>query len=68
MYECPECQKCGKTYPEIIMHFNAYDKKFYIYAGEMYLNDIKYKDVEKAIAEYLDYCTIILKELEKTNA
>jgi hypothetical protein len=41
--------------PEIIMHYNAYDKRYYIYAGrDTYLYDTQSK--EQAIAQFNRWC------------
>ncbi len=56
--------------PEIIMYYNVYDKRFYIYKGENYL--FSTKNPKKAMIKYFNYCTSLLKELKtlkklKTN-
>lgn len=54
-YVCEKCywQSSKPKVREIIMHYNAYDNKFYIYEGEDYLYDTSdIKDATKIFARY----------------
>ena len=53
------CQYCGKqihikSIPKIIMHYNCYNKRFYIYRDENYLYDTQ--NAKEALNKYIDFC------------
>jgi len=48
--------------PEIIMHYNCYDKRFYIYKGEDYLYDTQ--NDRKALDKYIEFCKDVDKLLK----
>ena len=48
-----------KKLPEIIMHYNVYDQRYYIYCGEDYIAD--YKDQCTAIMIFKEQCELLNK-------
>lgn len=50
--------------PEIIMHYNAYDKRYFIYRGEDYVYDSQ--DTEKALNMFKQCCET-MNQWEKKN-
>ena len=69
------CQYCGKDMkhnkpiPEVVMHYNCQDKRFYIYArsseGERYLYDCQ--DARMALDMYIEYCKILDENKDLTK-
>jgi len=60
------CQRCGKqihikSISEIIMHYNCYNKRFYIYRNENYLYDTQ--NAKEALDKYIDFCKKVDKLL-----
>jgi hypothetical protein len=49
-----------KLLPEVIMHYNVQDNRYYIYLGEDYVDDTQ--DEERALHIFKEQC-IMLKDL-----